>query len=237
MKMIRKQIEAIAGKSGAAFLLTVLTLTGCSTAKPKEKPVHQRGWVGGEYKKVSTFPEPLRAERKAAILVTALSSNTPARLAGVREGDLILELDHTPMTRLKDFRAAIDRSEPGTPLPLKVYRNGESIDYQVVVGRETFRHWGTFMIGWPPTMRSPDLWPNPDFSLIALGYETEHGRTELGSVEQSYYRSCNSKKHPWDGDYSAWLVIFRLTKSKEILSQEIVEPRTHQAVADSGVRP
>jgi hypothetical protein len=237
MKITFTRLRAIAGKSGPAFLFIALTLTGCSTAKPKEKPVHQRGWVGGEYKKVSTFPEPLRAERKAAILVTALSSNTPARLAGVREGDLILELDHTPMTRLKNFRVIIDRSKPGTSLPMKVYRNGESIDYQVVVGRETFRHWGIFAIAWPPIMRSPDLWPNPDFSLIALGYETEHGRTELGSVEQSYYRSCNSKNHPWDGDYSAWLVIFRLMKSKEILSQEIVEPRNHQAMADSGVRP
>jgi hypothetical protein len=237
MKTTWTPLRAIAGKSAPAFLLIALTLTGCSTAKPKEKPVHQRGWLGGEYKKVSRFPEPLRAERKAAILVTALSSNTPARLAGVREGDLILELDHTSMTRLKDFRVIIDRTQPGTSLPVKVYRNGASIDYQIVVGRETFRHCGMLAIGWPPIMRSPDLWPNPDFSLIALGYETEHGRTELGSVEQSYYRNCNPNHHPWDGDWDAWLVIFRLMKSKEIVSQEIVEPRNHQAVADSGVRP
>jgi hypothetical protein len=237
MKITFRRVRAMAGRTGAAALLTALTLTGCSTAKPKEKPVHQRGWVGGEYKKVSSLPEPLRAERKAAILVTALSSNTPARLAGVREGDLVLELDHTPMSRLKDFRATIDRSEPGTSLPVKIYRNGESIDYQVVVGRETFRHCGMFMVGWPPIMRSPDLWPNPDFSLIALGYETQHGRSELGSVESSYYRKCNPNHHPWDDDWDAWLVIFRVMKSKEILSQTIVEPRNHQAVADSGVRP
>ena len=237
MKITFTRLRAMVGRSGAAALLAALTLTGCSTAKPKEKPVHQRGWVGGEYTKVSRLPDGLRAEPKAAILVTALSSNTPARLAGVREGDLILEFNHEPMTRLKDFRAVIDRSEPGTSLPLKVYRNGESIDCQVVVGRETFRYMGTFMVGWPPLMQSPDLWPNPDFSLIALGYETQHGRTELGSVEQSYYRSCNSQNHPWDGEWDAWLVIFRVMKSKEILSQEIVEPRTHQVMVDSGVRP
>jgi hypothetical protein len=250
MKMTSTRLRTVAGNFGAAFFLTALAsgFAGCSTA-PKEKPVHTRGWVGGEYKlaakprffppagAVSAFPAALTNLPESAILVTALSSNTPARLAGVREGDLILELNHEPMTRLKDFRAAIDRSEPGTPLPVKIYRNGESIDYQVVVGRESFRHWGTFMIAMPPILRAPDLWPNPDFSLIALGYETHHGRTELGSVVSSYQRSCNPNYHPWEGEWNFWLVIFQTTKSKEILSQEIVEPRTHQAVADSGVRP
>jgi hypothetical protein len=140
------------------------------------------------------------------------------------------------MTRLKDFRALIDRSEPGSSLPMKVFRNGESIDYQVVVGRETFRHWGTFMIALPPILRAPDLWPNPDFSLIVLGYETYHQRTELGSVESVYVRSCRPNYHPWNDDWDTWLVIFKTSKSREILSQEIVEPKARQAVADSGVR-
>jgi hypothetical protein len=223
MKLTLTQLRSVARPSGVFVgIALALALNGCSTA-PKEKPVHQRAWIGGEYKKVRTLPEPLRAERKAAILVTALSSNTPARLAGVREGDLVLELNHKPMTKLKDFRAIIDHSEPGTTLPVKVHRNGESMDYQVVVGRETYRHWGTFMIAWPPIMKSPDLWPNPDFSLIALGYGTQHDRAELGSVESSYYRNCDAKNyHPWNGDWDFWLVIFRVAKSKEILSQEPV---------------
>lgn len=245
-----KRLRAAAVNAGAVFLLGALAsgLAGCSTAPAKEKPVHVRGWVGGEYKlaekprffptagAVEAFPKALAHEREKAILVTALSSNTPGQRAGVREGDLILEVDHTPMTRLKDFRAAIDRSKPGSSLPVKVYRDGESIDYQVVVGRETYRHWGTFALMLPPILRAPDLWPNPDFSLIVLGYETHHGRKELGSTESTYIRRCNPNYHPWEDEWDTWLVIFRTTKSKEIVSQEIVEPRAQQAIADSGVR-
>jgi PDZ domain-containing protein len=250
MNMTLIRLRAVAGKFGAAFLLGALAagFAGCSSAPPKAKPIHQRGWVGGEYKlaekphffrsteAVEAFPKALGHEREKAILVTALSSNTPARLAGLRQGDLVLEVNHSPMTRLKDFRALIDRSDPGTALPMKVYRNGESIDFQVVVGRETFRHWGTFMIALPPIFRAPDLWPNPDFSLIVLGYETHHKRTELGSVESTYIRSCHADYHPWEDEWDTWLVLFRTLKSKEILSQEIVEPRTQQAVVQMSHR-
>ncbi len=205
--------------------------------------MHARGWVGGEYKvagKWSFFrPEPVvpamppqLRPRKNALFVTALSTNTPAALAGVREGDLILELNHTPMMRLKDFRRTIDRSEPGTSLPVKVYRNGETNDYSVVVGRETFRYQGTFAVVFPPIVRGLDLWPDPDFSLIVLGYQTETKRVELDSVESNYIRSCHPKWfHAEDGDGNAWLVIFRLSKSKLILSQEIVPSPTASVAA------
>jgi len=228
MKSTLIQLLAAYENLTAAVLLAVmmLALNGCATA-PKEKPIHERGWVGGQYKQVEKPPVLSSAEaghQTKALLVTALSSNTPARLAGVREGDLILELNHEPTARLQDFRAAIDHAEPGTSLPLKVYRNGESIDCNLVVGRETFRHWGAFAIGLP-MLRTPDLWPNPDFSLIVLGYETHQGRAELGSAENAYRRSFDPHYHPSDGDWTSWLAIFRIGKSKEIISQEIVEPR------------
>jgi serine protease Do len=202
-------------------------VNGCAT-RPKEKPIHERGWVGGEYKPVATPRTPPSAKatlQTKALLVTALSSNTPARRAGVLEGDVILELNHEPTARLEDFRAAIDRAVPGTSLPVKVYRNGELIDYHLVVGRETFRRWGTFTIGLWPMLRQPDLWPDPDFSLVVLGYETQHGRAELNSAENAYRRSYDPDYHPWDGEWSVWLAIFRSAKSKEIISQEIVESR------------
>ena len=163
---------------GAAILLSA----GCATKNPAEKSVHQRGWIGGEYKlarqprwmgrwdTIDAFPGRLKDKQRTGILVTALSCNTPARMAGLQEGDLILEFDHQPVTRLADFRRTIDRLEPGTSLPVNVYRNGETIESTVCVGRETFREQGNFMITLPPIFRELDLWPNPDFSLVVLGY-------------------------------------------------------------------
>src|SRR6266567_3944023 len=93
---------ALLGLGAAAFVFT-----GCSSAKPKEEAVHQRGWIGGEYKLVRVFPAGLKPVKNSALLVTALNTNTPAALAGLNEGDLILELNHQPATRLKDFRRTI----------------------------------------------------------------------------------------------------------------------------------
>src|SRR6266581_425497 len=69
-------------------------ITGCCSTKSKEAASHHRGWIGGEYKAVSMFPAGLQHTQKSALLVTALNTNTPAALAGLNEGDLILELVH-----------------------------------------------------------------------------------------------------------------------------------------------
>src|SRR5208282_3591488 len=100
-------------------LAAVLLLAGCAT-HPKEKPVHQRGWIGGRYERaksgrtlsemlfgaghtIYSFPSALSNSQNAAILTTSLGTNTPAYLAGLREGDLILELGHQPVTDLPGF--------------------------------------------------------------------------------------------------------------------------------------
>src|SRR5438309_579933 len=99
-------------KKTIPLFLSALTL-GCSSTMSKEMPVHERGWIGGEYKVVTVFPAGFSNAPKAAILVTALSTNTPASLAGLEEGDLILELNHQPATKLRRLRQEIDHSQPG----------------------------------------------------------------------------------------------------------------------------
>ena len=239
MKTPSTHRNPVVARFGTPLLATGLAiiLAGCAGSNPKKEPSHQRGWIGGQYRLVEkprffgsagaigAFPAQLGREREAALLVTALSSNAPARPAGVREGDLILELDHEPVTRWKDFYRIVDRCAPGSPLPVKVYRNDEALEYHIVVGRETFRYLGTFMVGLPPVLRPLDLWPNPGFSLIALGCQPELDRAELGSVENTYRRNFSPKDfQAVDGEWRAWLVIFQLTKQKTILSQESVPP-------------
>ncbi len=233
MKTPSTHCTTVTARHAALLLLTglAISLTGCASSNPKEKPTHQRGWVGGEYKRAQTprvfgwdaiqaFP-PQVAGQSSALLVTALSSNAPARLAGVREGDLILELNHEPVTRLKDFHRIVDNGEPGSTLPVKVYRNGETLDFSIVVGRETFRHQGNLMLGFK--LSSLDLWPNPDFSLIVVSYYRGRDRAELGSVENLYRRSCYPKGFQTvDSEWSFWLVILGVSREKIILAQESV---------------
>jgi hypothetical protein len=122
----------------------------------------------------------------------------------------------------------VDRSEPGGELPLTVYRDGQTREFHVTVGRETYRPGGVLTIWFPFVWQDQlDLWPNPDFSLFVLGYKHDRSRPELGSVQETYRRNCNPKGYEAAApDWRAWLVIMEISKHKNILSQENVSPPT-----------
>jgi hypothetical protein len=205
-------------------ILCVGLLSGC--ASPKEKPVSQRGWIGGEYKLarkqsfatamsaspavIGCLPKELAAKQKAAILITSLNTNAPAQAAGLRKDDLVLELNHQPVTRLRDFRRIIDRCEPGGTLAVKVYREGQMLDFEVPVGKEAFRREGLFRITLPSVVHGWDLWPNPGFSLVFVGYHPNPGlRQQLGSAQDIFVE-----------DWKLFAGIFELSDGKRILEQK-----------------
>jgi len=207
-------------------LVSALCLAaGCGT--PKEKPLQSRGWVGGQVTVVRDYPKSMIPRPKAAILLTALATNTPAAVAGLREGDLILALDQRPVEKLRDFRRKIDSLVPGTSLPVTAWRDGKIVDCTVVVGRETYREGGNFTIFFPGIVGQWNLWPHGDYpglSLVALGYQrNDTHRLELGSVERQYHLKCNPKDTPYTEDYRIWLAFMELSKGKRIAAQQLVD--------------
>jgi membrane-associated protease RseP (regulator of RpoE activity) len=223
-------------------------ISGCASA-PKdktvaqEKPVHQRGWIGGSYKRakaahtvsdmlfgdggaIYAFPPALTPTQKAGVLITALATNTPAYQAGLRAGDLILELDHQQVLDLPGFWQVVTETRPGATLPVKAYRDGQTMDYTVTAGREKFQEVGTFAVGLPGFIESFHPIPTreaPYVSLVALGYEKEEDRrVEFGSVREQYRHACNpkEKQEGQDGDWAFWLAIFRVSQGKKIVAQE-----------------
>ncbi len=238
-RFARRALPLLAG------LLAAVLAGGCATSKskPEAEKVHERGWIGGEFKLarrpsfslflfgtkdefISGLPKEVVKTNRAGILITALGTNAPARQAGLREGDLILAVDHKPVKSLKAFHEAIDRSRPGTALPVAAWREGKKIEMDVPVGRETFRHWGTFAVGL--TLPSPsnigpfDLWPDPGFDLGVLGFAQPADHKEIDSVEGRYQRALHEKYLPSDDEWNAYLAIFRVSRGKNILSQESV---------------
>jgi hypothetical protein len=221
------------------FLVVLSTSASCigsensaSRDKDKQPPEHHRGWIGGEYRlarrhwswsdttdAVIAFPRALTNTQKG-VLITALATNTPAYLAGLRETDLILELDHEKIASLAAFRKKIDRTKPGSTLALRAYRDGEVQDYNITVGRETFREGGAFAVGLFYDL--PSLKFNPSFSLIALGLYEGNKRTELGSAEEKFRRENVKDHHPSDMCWRAWAGPLIAMRTREIRSQEIV---------------
>ena len=227
------------------YLLTASLMLGATPAHAREKPEQQRGWIGGTCVRVKsdrsateflfgadhthfTFPPALTNSQTDGFLLTALATNTPAWLAGLREGDLILALNDQPVTDWPTFSRTITGARPGEPLRVKAWRAGKALECQVTVGREKYRPLGYFTIGLPgyysrlhpvPTSEAPSC------SLIALGYERLPGpQVELGSVEKQFEQACHLKGKPtgYNTDWRCWLVIFEVKKGREVLAQEVV---------------
>jgi membrane-associated protease RseP (regulator of RpoE activity) len=225
-------VKIVSMKKTIPLFLSVLAL-GCSLAMANEKPIHQRGWIGGQYKVVKVFPAGFSNAPKAAILITTLNTNTPASLAGLEAGDLILELNHQPATTLRSLRRTIDNTEPGTLLPVKLWHDGQIVERKIRVGRETYKNVGVFMVGLPGFFQAPKLWPftvgHAGFSLGFAGFKPEpvSDRKELSSVEETYFKNCNPKNYqPTDAGWKVWLVIMQAETHKRIRSQEIVPSTT-----------
>jgi hypothetical protein len=224
-------------KTQAQSLLLLITQTGlipllclaagCSTAKQKEPPLISRGWVGGQVSVETSFPKTMIPHPKTALLVTSLATNTPASIAGLREGDLILALDHQPVKKLRQFHQKIDPLAPGTNLVVTSWRDGQIQDYNVIVGRETFHNGGMFTIVFPLIVHPFDLWLNADhpaFSLFVAGYQNNNAsRVERGSVKEQYALKCDSKDTPYVEAHKLWLVLFEFSKGKRIAGQELAE--------------
>jgi hypothetical protein len=227
-----------------------MCLSILATSCASNKTVQERGWVGGEFRVakrsfwtgsdgdeqiVPAFPKQLEGKQKAAIFVSEVYSNTPLAVADIRAGDLILAVNDQPVEKLSAFHKIIDGSKPGSMLSLAVFRDGQSENRRIIMGRETYRNWHNFTIGLSVSgTLEVDLIPNPDFSLIALGFSRNRERGELHSPRSEFVRQINGQdqKKTESGvglvngeSWRTWLAIFSVGGYKSILSQEVVDSK------------
>ncbi len=68
------------------------------------------------------------------VMVEAVSSNSPAARAGIREGDVILAFNGTPVTDGNTLRNQVASTAPGTAVKLTVSREGREQEIEVTLG-------------------------------------------------------------------------------------------------------
>jgi serine protease Do len=94
-----------------------------------------RGYLGAWIQPVT--PEIAKAfglNKSQGALLGDVSMNGPAGKSGLQRGDIILEMNGQPIRETKDFRLKIAMTAPGTVVHLKVFRKGETRDYDVALG-------------------------------------------------------------------------------------------------------
>jgi Do/DeqQ family serine protease len=69
----------------------------------------------------------------SGVLVTGVTPGSPAARAGVRRGDILLDVDRQPVADAGSLASALELGGPGTPALLRIYRPGEGGGTQYLV--------------------------------------------------------------------------------------------------------
>ncbi len=67
-------------------------------------------------------------------LVSGLKPDAPAAKAGLKNGDVILELNGQPVESANDLRLRVSQTAPGSSVKLEVWRDGKMQDLNVTLG-------------------------------------------------------------------------------------------------------
>ncbi len=93
-----------------------------------------RGWLGVVIQEVT--PEIAEAIGvKEGILVAQVMKGSPADKAGLKVGDVIVEVNGKPIDKVRDLQFSIMKTKPGTEVELKVVRDGKKLSLRVKVGQ------------------------------------------------------------------------------------------------------
>ncbi|WP_340106044.1 Do family serine endopeptidase [Rhodohalobacter sp. 8-1] len=88
--------------------------------------------MGGEVDR--TMARALDMESPRGFIIGDVEQGGPADEAGLRSGDVVVELNGDPVEDFYDFRIAIAGSKPGTEVDLGIYRDGEDMTIAVELG-------------------------------------------------------------------------------------------------------
>jgi serine protease Do len=95
----------------------------------------QRGWLGVQIQPLTAaLVSRLQLTSRQGALVSDVLGGTPAELARIERGDVILEIDGVPLVRSSDLPDAVSRRAPGTRVQIAVLREGRRRELSAVLG-------------------------------------------------------------------------------------------------------
>lgn len=99
-----------------------------------------RGWLGVQVQSVDTeLAEALGTGERRGALVADVVDGSPASLAGLAPGDLIVRFGDADVDGPRDLSRAVARTEPGAKVRLEVVRDGRSRALSAIVDRSETR--------------------------------------------------------------------------------------------------
>jgi serine protease Do len=96
----------------------------------------ERGWLGVSIQEVTpALAKGLGLEVGRGALVAQVTESSPAARAGLRQGDVIVELDGHAVTRTEDLPRLVADLPAGRQVPIKVRREGKTLTLSATIAK------------------------------------------------------------------------------------------------------
>jgi serine protease Do len=94
-----------------------------------------RGYIGAYLQDVDpNLAKAFKIPNNSGVVITKVDPNTPAEKAGLKEGDVVTQVNNENVIDVQGLRNRIASMAPGTNVDMKVYRNGTPTDIHVTLG-------------------------------------------------------------------------------------------------------
>jgi serine protease Do len=95
----------------------------------------RRGWLGVRIQTVTDdIAASLGMDKASGALISGVMPDGPAKLSGVKAGDIVLNFDGKIVKDMKSLPRIVAETEIDKPVTVEVWRNGRSMKLQVIVG-------------------------------------------------------------------------------------------------------
>ena len=122
------------GSMGIGFAIPVATAKLVLDGIVKDGQV-TRGWIGVEPNDLSPeLAETFGVKAQAGVIITGVMQSAPAAQAGIRPGDVIVEVAGKPTNNVSELLGAVAALKPGTAASFSLLRREEKIELTVTPG-------------------------------------------------------------------------------------------------------
>ena len=96
----------------------------------------KRGWLGVRIQVVSKeIAEAAKLNEPKGAFVASVADNSPSDKAGIKNGDIIINFNGTPINEMKELPKIVAQTEVGKVVEVIVWRNGKEIIKKIKLGR------------------------------------------------------------------------------------------------------